>query len=108
MPELIWIENVLFPLLGMGLGGTFAFWIYKTVNHWIDRKHEREMARRPGNAHGPELERLRGRVEVLEQTAERLQELEERLDFMERVLARERERPALGDGHQRRVFDDGP
>lgn len=100
MIDIVWAQNVLFPLLGMGLGGLAMFWLYRTVNRWIDRKHEHETALRGATAGGPELEHLRARVEALEGTADRLLELEERVDFTERVLARERGRPALSDGDE--------
>lgn len=93
MPDYIWIQEVIFPILGMGLGAGAMFAIYRLVRQWIDRKHEREMGEVGGGSR--ELEDLRARVAALEETAYRVQELEERLDFTERVLARARERPAL-------------
>lgn len=42
------------------------------------------------------LSDLEGRLARLEQQVDRLHELEERLDFTERLLAQERERPRLG------------
>lgn len=89
MPSWVWIQNVVLPILGMGLGGLFMFGVYRTVNRWIDRRHEREMAAR-GQFPTPALERLQERVEALEDVAYRVQELEERVDFAERVLARGR------------------
>ena len=100
MPDYVWIQNVVFPILGMGLGAGGMIAIYRLLRQWIDRKHERDM-RETGAAPTRELEDLRARVAVLEETAYRVQEREERLDFTERVLARERQadRPALGEGH---------
>jgi len=45
-----------------------------------------------------ELGEFRTRVEAVEQVAARLEELEERLDFTERVLVKGREREALPGG----------
>ncbi len=39
---------------------------------------------------------LQGRVAELEQQVDRLHELEERLDFTERLLAQQREQPRIG------------
>jgi hypothetical protein len=46
-----------------------------------------------------QVERLQGRVEQLELQTERVQELEERLDFAERMLAQQSQRPMLGGEH---------
>ncbi|GBD31353.1 hypothetical protein HRbin33_00305 [bacterium HR33] len=43
-----------------------------------------------------EVVELRNRMEVLEELASRVQELEERMDFAERLLAQQRDRPRLG------------
>ena len=48
---------------------------------------------------GPgQLEEVRARLQHLEAREARMAELEERLDFAERVLTREREAPPLGPG----------
>lgn len=101
MPDYVWIQNVVFPILGMGLGGAGMLLVYRLVRQWIERKHEREMRELGGAPPREELDDLRTRLAMLEETAYRVQDLEERLDFTERVLARERqaERPVLGDGH---------
>lgn len=100
MPDYVWIQNVVFPILGMGLGGVGMVLVYRVARQWIERKHEREMRDVAPAGSPEELDDLRARVTALEETAYRVQELEERLDFTERVLARERrERPALGEGH---------
>jgi len=44
-----------------------------------------------------EVRRLEDRVAALEDQAQRVQELEERLDFAERILAKQGQRPLLGD-----------
>jgi hypothetical protein len=45
-------------------------------------------------AHG-EMDDLRSRLEEVEQQAARVHELEERLDFAERLIAQQREQPRL-------------
>ena len=88
MPDWLWIQNVVFPILGMGMGTFAMFGIYRTVNRHLDRKHEKEMVDRGGGS-GRQMEELRARVEELEENAMRVHELEERLDFAERMIARQ-------------------
>lgn len=97
MPSWIWIQNVVFPILGMGMGALFMFGVYRTVNHWIDRRHERLIAEQ-GGAGAQQLEQLRGRIDALEDVDYRVQELEERLDFAERILSRRQDAERLGPG----------
>jgi hypothetical protein len=49
----------------------------------------------------PMVADLEGRVRELEAREHRVAELEERLDFAERMLAQQREAPRLGAGEQR-------
>lgn len=86
IPDWVWIQNVIFPLVGMGMSVLFMFGAYRIISRWIDRRHERLMAER-GSGAGKDVEQLRTRVEVLEDTLGRVQELEERMDFAERLLA---------------------
>lgn len=98
MPDWVWIENVVFPLVGMGMGVLFMFGVYRIAVRWIDRRHERLMVERGGGAGAGEVQQLRARVETLEESVGRVQELEERLDFAERILAQQRERGRLPAG----------
>ena len=86
MPDYVWIENVVFPLVGMGMATLAMFGVYRLAVRWIDRRHERALTAARGEAGDPELTHLRSRVDALEGVAERVQELEERLDFAERLL----------------------
>ncbi len=88
MPDWIWIQNVVLPILGMGMGVLAMSLVYRTINRHLDRRHERQMASSSGAALH-EIEDLRVRVDALELGAERLQELEERIDFTERMLAQQ-------------------
>jgi hypothetical protein len=78
-PELIQVLGVatIFLLLG-GLGFTGLRWLWKRT--------DRAAALPSG-----ELEELRSRVAELEGVQDRMGELEERLDFAERLLAQQRE-----------------
>jgi hypothetical protein len=90
----IWVQNVVLPLIGMGMGGFVLFGLYRTVNRQLDRRHEARLAgATPGS--GQDVDRLQQRLEGLEEQVDRLQELEERVDFAERMLAQQTDRPAL-------------
>jgi hypothetical protein len=96
MPDYIWIENVLFPLVGMGMGVLFMFGVYRTINRVLDRRHERQLALMQGS--GAEVRALVQRLEAAEDQLLRIPELEERIDFTERLLARQKERDRLAPG----------
>ncbi len=102
MPDFVWIQEVVFPILGMGGTVLVMFGLYRTVNRALERRHERKMGG-SGGASRNEIERLTSRIEVLEESTERMQELEERMDFTERVLTQQKERDRLapGRGEQR-------
>lgn len=89
LADFVWFQNVVLPVLGMGMGAFVLFGAYRTVNRHLDRRHERQMAAGIGGKLAPELEDIRSRLELLEDNAERLPELEERLDFTERMLAQQ-------------------
>ena len=101
MPDWIWIQNVVFPLIGMGMGVLFMFGAYRIATRWIDRRHERLMLERGAGGGSAAVEQLQARVDQLEDVAARVQDLEERLDFTERVLARQREQGRLPAGGER-------
>ncbi len=97
MPDFVWIQEVVFPILGMGIGVLAMFGLYRTANRVLDRRHEQELAG-SGGASRDEIERMVSRIEALEESAERMQELEERVDFTERVLTQQKERDRLEPG----------
>lgn len=97
--DFVWFQNVVLPLLGMGMGAFALFGLYRTINRFADRRHERQMAA-ARQSPDSELEELRHRVELLEESVDRVQDLEERLEFAERLLTRERRQqiePGSGD-----------
>jgi hypothetical protein len=67
--------------VGFGLGGLFVGALLATV--WQMRKQ-----RRPPPSGQSELTMLMDRMQMLEQDQQRVAELEERVDFAERMLAR--------------------
>jgi len=85
-------EQVVLPLLGMGMGVFVLINGFRIAHRALDQKHERDLAAMGGAAPG-ELAELRERMDRLEEVGLRLQELEERLDFAERMLTSGRDRP---------------
>ena len=67
MPDWLRIQNVVFPLIGMGMGVLFMFGVYRVTMRWIDRRHERLMVERCAGAGSAErvTEQLRAVAEVL-------------------------------------------
>jgi hypothetical protein len=94
VPDFVWVQNVVFPLIGMGMGVLFMFGVYRTVNRILDRRHERVMALRDSPA-SADVRALTDRLDALEDAVLRIPEFEERLDFTERLLARQKERDQL-------------
>ena len=81
---------VLIPLFGMATGALFMVGVYKIIVRWIDRG-------RTGDATGlaDEIAQLRDEVEALREVNARVLELEERVDFTERLLAQRGEADRL-------------
>jgi hypothetical protein len=84
-------EQVVLPLLGMGMGLFVLYNGFRIAHRALNQKHEVELAKVGGAAPG-EVAELRDRVERLEEVAFRVQELEERVDFAERMLTSGREK----------------
>jgi hypothetical protein len=68
----------------MATGIVFLVVTYKLIVRWIDRRQV------GSGGSAEELERLRGEVEALGTVVDRVAELEERVDFAERLLAQQR------------------
>lgn len=83
-------ETVVLPLLGMGMGAWVLVNGFRIARLAMHQKHEKDLAEAGGGAPG-EIAELRERVERLEDVAYRVQELEERVDFAERVLTKGRQ-----------------
>ncbi len=79
-------EGIIFliPIAGIGAGCLFMVGAYKLLVRWLDRK------RLPDLDLTDEVDRLRGEVESMTDVSLRVQELEERLDFAERLLAQQK------------------
>lgn len=87
--DIVFFQNVILPLLGIATGLVSIGLGYRLLARWQQHRHELKLAER-GETDGPVVRDLAGRVEMLEAQALRVQELEERLDFAERLLAQGR------------------
>lgn len=87
-----WVVNqLIIPLAGMATGVIITVGFFRTVRHFIDRKAS-------GSVDADlraEVADLHARIDALEQGGERVDELEDRLDFAERLLARARSSDAV-------------
>jgi hypothetical protein len=81
---------LLIPIFGMATGALFMVGVYKIIVRWLDRG-------RSGDASGlaDEVVQLREEVEALREVNARVLELEERVDFAERLLAQRGEADRL-------------
>lgn len=93
VPMFVWFEQVGVPILAFLLFGFVSWQAFRTLNRYLDRKH--------GSIGGRELESLKAEVDTLraqlgavDDLTLRLGEVEERVDFAERLLTKERERRA--------------
>ncbi|MDH4044742.1 MAG: hypothetical protein OEY20_08470 [Gemmatimonadota bacterium] len=88
-------EFILIPIAGMATGTIFMFGIYKLITKWMELRHRPAV----GGVSAEELQDLRDDVALLRDMPDRVAELEERLDFTERLLAQaRRERSELNPG----------
>jgi hypothetical protein len=74
----------LVPFGGMATGIVFMVVLYKLIARWIDRRQV------GGGASAEELRELRDQIVSLGAMVDRVAELEERVDFAERMLAQQR------------------
>ena len=85
-------------MMSIALAGGGAYAVIALISVWVKRMERRGAAQDP--ALEEELLRLRDRVHQLEGAEERMAELEERLDFAERMLTQARD-ARLGAGEER-------
>jgi hypothetical protein len=89
--DIVQFFGVMMVLLSTGLIGYAGFTLIGALKRRLDRVES------PG-LNPDELEALRLQAEEGEQLRVRLGEIEERLDFAERLLARQQEAPRIGEG----------
>ena len=93
MSDIMFFNNIILPILGMlmasGFGGAVLYIVHKQLTLKRTLKSGGDGALRE------EIERLKNQVAELADSSQRLAELEERLDFAERMLARSGDRPQI-------------
>lgn len=88
--------GVLVPIAGMVTGIILGLPLVRLAVRYVER---RVLRGGPGDADlRHEVDELRTRLDAMEVMRDRLADLEERQEFTERVLARDRERPGLSPG----------
>jgi phage terminase large subunit len=86
--------DVIIPLAGMFTGGVVVWTIGWTVRHWVNRYFDHKRGLEDGTD-ATHMAQLDDRLAMLEdQVATRMMDLEERMDFTERVLTRGSDEPA--------------
>jgi hypothetical protein len=93
--DFVWVQNVIFPLIGMAMGGFVLYGIYRTANRLIDRRDTRHLAE--GGELAEQVRELQDRLTIVEDQAGRVEELEQRIDFAERLLVEHRSNALPGD-----------
>ena len=93
MEELDWNGGAVLDPFGMALGIIISIGFFKTVRHVIDRK----LSRGEDGELREEFADLQARIEALEGEHGRVDELEDRLEFAERLLIRGREAGAAAE-----------
>ena len=90
-PMWIWFQEIGVPILGFAFGAFVVWQVARTVNRYLERRHGGQDARELEELRSS-IEHLQGQAGVTDDLALRVGDLEERLDFAERLLTKERER----------------
>jgi hypothetical protein len=90
--------EIFVPIAGMATGALMVVAVARTIRYWIERHYEHKR-RLTSGAESGDLTRIEERMAAFEEeVAGRVLDLEERMDFTERVLAQGRERQMLEGG----------
>jgi hypothetical protein len=95
----MFVDNLIIPLAGMATGIILGLPLVRVIVKVIDRKLGGDPSSRDVAQLRADVERLRQQLGGVEEVAYRVAELEERLDFTERVLGRQGESPGLPRGN---------
>lgn len=93
------INELIIPLAGMVTGIILGLPIVRAAVRFVERKTTGTSDPERVRALEEQTEELRGRVEAIEAERERLVELEERMDFAERVLTQQNAHGRLEKEH---------
>ncbi len=88
------INNLIIPLAGMGTAVVLGLGVLRVIRTGIERQRTGAAAQELEGAVGD----LQQRVESLEQAGHHVADLEDRIDFAERLLARQRESGSAIEG----------
>ena len=90
--------EILIPIAGMASGVVMVVAVAHTIRHWVDKHYEHKRRLSDGADTG-RVARLEERMAAVEEDLSgRMLDLEERVDFTERVLAQGRDRGLLEQG----------
>ena len=87
------LSNFFFAVLDLTGGAVIVLWTTALAIGYVRRQAAKSPL--PGELSAEELDAIRARLAELEQRSVRQEEIEERLDFVERALGRSREGTAL-------------
>ena len=90
-PAWLLFEEIGIPILAFAFGSFLVWQVFRTVNRYLERRHGGADAEAIAGLKA-EVEQLRAQKGAVEDLAFRLGEVEERIDFAERLLTKERER----------------
>ncbi len=92
--------EILIPIAGMTSGVVTVVAVAHTIRHWVNRhyEHKRRLSDGADIGHVTQVEERMAALE--EDLTGRMLDLEERVDFTERVLAQGRDRGLLEQGKQ--------
>lgn len=91
------MEDILVPLAGMATAVILLFPLVRAGVNFIERKTRGGGDSDKLGALREDLEVLQDRLEMLERSEDRIADIEERLDFAERLLAQGRAAPQIED-----------
>lgn len=89
------MEDVLIPLAGMATSVVLLLPVVLAGVRYFERKTRVNANRGELETLREDLRVVRDRLDAVDHGSDRIAELEERLDFAERMLARQREAPQL-------------
>ena len=95
----------LIPLAGIGALVALGLPLVRAIVRYIERKSAGGLGAGDAEALRGEVDELRARLDQVEDTTARLTELEERLDFAERLLTQQRAQAGLPGGGEPHAGD---
>ncbi|UCD24730.1 MAG: hypothetical protein JSW51_02090 [Gemmatimonadota bacterium] len=91
--------GILIPLAGIAATAVLCFPLVAACVRYVERRGTRESNAQEVDGLREDLRFMRDRLESLEASENRLSDLEERVDFAERLIARDHEAPMVEGKH---------